>query len=699
MSKSLLSTEPSSLTPLLAPRTVAVVGANDRAESAGGAALRALIKGGGAKVLPVNPRYEELAGIPCFRSLAEAGQVELAVLAVSNQRLEGALLDCAEAGIPAATILASATGPSPSGEPLPQRLREIAAEAGISLCGGNGLGFINFEAGVWASPAFEGDLESGHATLISHSGSAFAALVNNERRLSFNLAVSSGQELNTDVADYLRYALRLPSTRVVGLFLETVRDPGSFLAALAEARELKIPVVALKVGRGEGSRRLVEAHSGGLAGDEGAFEAVCETHGVARVRSLDAFADSLALFAGGRLAGPGEFASVHDSGGERALLADIAEEVGLRFGTIDDSTRETIRAVLDPGLEVGNPLDFWDTGHDADHTLEVSLRAFAADPAVAAQALCVDITPDTEYGRIATGLWRDTEKPFAMLANLANGVDSSQLESFGEVPVLRGTASGAEAFRHLFAYRDHLELPPMPSPPAADRIGERAQAWARRLDAEGALEEADSLQLLEDFGLPVVARELAASEADAVAAAERLGWPVAMKTAEPGIAHKSDVGGVKLGLADPGSVRAAYAELSERLGARVLISRMARPGVELMVGLNRDERFGQVVLVAAGGTLVELLGERRLALAPVDAARAERLLGGEKLAKLLAGQRGAPPADLGAIAAAVVAVSRIGAELGEHLLALDINPLIAGPDGCLAVDALAVGRGGADSEG
>jgi acetate---CoA ligase (ADP-forming) len=683
-----------SLTPLLAPRSVAVVGASSRAETAGGAALRALVKGGGADVRPVNPRYDELAGIPCVATLSEAGKVELAVLAVSNERLEGALLDCAEAGVAAAAILASAIGPSPSGEPLPERLRAIAAEAGISLCGGNGLGFINFEAGVWASPAFEGDPPApGHVTLLSHSGSAFAALVNNERGLAFNFAVSSGQELNTTVVDYMRYALGLPSTRVIGLFLETVRDPEGLLEALAEARRLRIPVVALKVGRSNASRRLVEAHSGGLAGDEGAFEAVCETYGVTRVRSLDAFADAVSLFAGGRGAGPGAFASVHDSGGERALLADLAEDVGLPFAPLAEETVKTIRAVLDPGLEVGNPLDFWDTGRDADHTLEVSLRALAEDPGVGALSLCVDVTPDTEYGPIATDLWQRTSKPFAMLANLAAGLDSRQLAGFGEIPVLRGTETGAEAFAHLFAHRDHLLLPEPPPGPDTTVCSDRARAWGRRLDAAEPLDEVESLRLLADFGVPVVAHEVVSGVEAAVAAAERLGWPVALKTAAPGLSHKSDVGGVKLRIADADSLRTAYTELAERLGARVLVSRMSAPGVELMIGLNRDERFGHVVLVAAGGVLVELLGERRLALAPVDAPRARRLLESEKLDKLLAGQRGAAAADREAIVDAVVAVSRIAAELDEHLLALDVNPLIAGPDGSLAVDALAVGRG------
>ncbi len=705
------------LAALLEPRSLAVVGASARPGSFGDQLVGQLLAGGyRGTVHLVNPRYREVAGRPCHPSLADLpGPVDLAVLAVPNAALEAQLTAAAEAGIPAAAIFASCADPDPSvGQQAPprtppnraslvERLRSIALEAGMAVCGGNGMGFFNLEQSLrvcgYPEPA---DLPAGPVAVVTHSGSVFSALLHNRRGLRFNLVVSAGNELVTSTAAYLDHALELPTTRVVALFLETVREPAAFRAALAKAAARAIPVVALKVGRGQAARAMVAAHSGALAGEDGAYQALFDAYGVAQVATLDELADTCELLAG-RRAPPGGLAAIGDSGGERAHLLDLAERLRVPFATISEATRQRLAAVLEPGLPPTNPLDAWGTGNDADQIFATCIRALLDDPATAALALNLDLTteptPDTSYTGLAIAAAASTPKPVAVLANLASAadpVDAATLRAAG-VPVLEGTATGLSALGHLLAYRDFLANPP-PASGLAD-AGSRSPGrttldrWRARLAEVGRpLDEAEGLALLGDWGVPVVAAEVATSLEEAVAAAGRVGWPVALKTAAPGVAHKSDVGGVLLGLDGPDRLAAAYADLAGRLGPRVLVAAMAGPGVELALGVVDDVQFGPLVMVAAGGVLVEVLRDRRFALPPVGHRQALAVLDRLAVRPLLDGVRGAPPADLDAVADAIVSLSALALDLGPSLAALDVNPLIAGPGGCVAVDALVVAR-------
>jgi acetate---CoA ligase (ADP-forming) len=687
---------------MLEARSIAVVGASVREGSVGHQSLIEIRDGGyGGRVFPVNPKYDEVLGWRCYPSVADIGEpVDLVILAVSNALLEGQLRAAAEAGAGSAVIFASGYEALRDGvPPLTQRLAAIARDTGMALCGGNGMGFANIAERVRALGFYEPkDLRPGGLVFISHSGSGFSAMLHNGRGLGFDLAVSAGQELATTAADYLVYALEREGTKAVGLFIETVRDPLRFERALERAGERDVPVLALKVGRETLARRMISAHSGALAGEDGAYEALFEQHGVLRVESLDEMADALALFASARRAPAGGLASVHDSGGERALLVDAAASAGVPFARISETTTTRLVDLLDPGLEPVNPLDFWGTGKDAREVIVGSMRALLDDPDTAALAFAVDLTtedsPDMGYIGMAKDVFPETDKPFAMLSNFSSGIDRNdvkELEDAG-IPVLEGTATGLAAFRHLFAYRDHRSLPAMSgSSPASDDVRER---WAERLRSGEAFDEAEGLALLSDYRVPVVDVARAASLADARAAAIRLGWPVVLKTAAPGVQHKSEAGGVRVGIEGGAQLEAAYHEISSRLGPEVTVSAMAAPGIEMALGVVRDAQFGSLVLVAAGGILIEVLGDRRLAMPPIDEARAMRLIERLKVRTLLDGVRGKPPSDVGALARALVGLSWLAADLGEHLEALDVNPVICGPGGCIAVDVLVIPRSG-----
>jgi len=590
--------------------------------------------------------------------------------------------------------------PQPGVPPLTTRVAAIADEHGMALCGGNGMGFLNLETNLRATGfATSDDMRRGPVTFISHSGSAFAALAFNDRGIGFNLVVSSGQEIVTTMDAYMRYALALPSTRVLALLLETVREPDGFVAALGRAAEAGVPVVALKVGRTESSKAMVTAHSGALAGEHGAYEAVFDAFGVHEVRSLDEMADTMELFSSPRRVTRvgGGIASVHDSGGERALFTDLAADEGVPFAAIGEATRARLADALDPGLEAANPLDAWGTGIDADRIFHDAFLAFADDPQVAALAFVVDLTRQGEpydegYLGVADDVWNATDVPFCVVSNLASAValDEATILRDAGIPVLEGTVPGLRALGHLlddaaWRSRDAVRLASSPS----DDVRLR---WAARLSSGRSFDPSESFALLSDFGIPVVASRVADDAAGALAAADEIGFPVALKTAAPGAEHKSDLGGVHLGIADVTALTSGYADLSARLGPHVSVSAMAPAGVEVALGIVRDRTFGPLVLVAAGGVLVEVLHDRRLAMPPLDRAGALRLVDGLAIRPILAGVRGAPPADLHALADAIVRLSVLAAELGERIDALDVNPLIVSAEGCVAVDALVVPR-------
>jgi acetate---CoA ligase (ADP-forming) len=684
---------------MLEARSIAVVGASARPASFGRQMMTELDRGGyDGHVYPVNPRYDEVLGRPCYPEISSIGRdVDLALLGVSNALIEGQLQAAADSGVASAVIYASCYDPSVDVAPsLAERLIEIAQSADMMVCGGNCMGFLNVERGLRACgfPMPDG-LEAGRITMITHSGSVFSAMAHNDRDLRFNLLVSPGQEFTTTVADYLEYSLSLESTTAIGLFLETVRAPERFKRSLAMAVERQIPVVALKVGRTNRSKQLVAAHSGALAGEDGAYEALFDAFGVMRVSTLDELADTLELFASRRRAESGGLAAIHDSGGERAMLIDLAADVGVGFASISESTTARLEARLEPGLPAVNPLDAWGTGNDAEEIYLDCMKALVDDPGIAALAFCVDLTSEEEgtasYVGVAHEIYRYTHKPVAVMSNLSSAVDRRDASSIRRagIPVLEGTLSGLKAFKHLLDYGRFRMRPPMYA--GAGDAAVRAR-WAPLLETGEVLPEIHALALLRDYGIPAVEAVEVEDVDDAIAAAERIGWPVVAKTAEAGIPHKTDAGGVIVGIETSDELRRSYATLHARVGRRVLIERFVPGGVELSLGIVYNMQFGPLVMVGAGGVMIEVLADRRFALPPLDETRARELIESLAVARLLRDWRSRPPAATHAVADALVAMSRLAIDLEGLVEAIDVNPLIAGPDGCVAVDALVVPR-------
>lgn len=688
--------------PLLCARSVAVVGASATPGTFGHALLRQLLDTGyGGSVYPVNPRRMEIDGVRCYPSLMALPEpVDCAVLAVGDERLEETLSSVVERGIPSAVLFGAAPRPGVTAA-LPERLGKIAREAGVALLGGNCMGFCNYRDRLFVSgyPVYERGPAGGIA-VISHSGSAFSALANSGRGLRFSFAISPGQELVLSVADYLHFLIARPETRVMGLFLETVRDPSGFVDALEAAAQRDIAIVALKVGRSEHGRAMAVAHSGALAGSEEAFSALCERWGVVQVRSLDEMGDTLEVLAAPRRVRGGGLALAGDSGGERALIADRAAAMDVPWATLGAETLATIDTALEPGLEAGNPLDVWGSGKDWQRVYETCLTALARDPATGVAVLAVDLERGSrlapDYVDIVLRVQQMTQTPLAVLGNMASTIDrdlATRLRD-GGVPMLMGTETGLAALKHALGWR-----PAEARRTLAESDLARGRRWAEALaKRHEPLDEVEAKRLLAEWGIPTVEERRVESEAAARDAARTLGWPVVLKSAAPGVLHKSDAGGVYLGLKDEAAVSAAYAKLDRRFGPRVVVQRQVvmQDAVELFLGVTVDPQFGPLIAFGLGGIWVEALRDVVYAIPPINAETASTLLRRLRGAPLLFGARGRRSVDCDALCDVIAAFSRLAAALGPSLAEIDVNPLIAGPSDAVVVDALVVPRGAAE---
>jgi acyl-CoA synthetase (NDP forming) len=491
--------------------------------------------------------------------------------------------------------------------------------------------------------------------------------------------------------------LDLPETRVVGLFVETARNPAGFRAALDKAARRGIPVVALKTGRTETAARLTVSHSGAMAGDDATYDALFERYGVQRARDQDEWTTMLILFAQLHPVGPGGLVTLHDSGGERQLMVDLADLAGVPLASLEPGTAEKLRRVLPPELPAVNPLDAWSRG--GEHAGENMAKCFSmllSDPGAALGAVVHDRAPHgtvypnyLRYLRKAHGV---TGKPVALVAaRQGTGRDPAVAASTREgFPVLDGVWSFLGGVRALFAYRDFQAREALPPPAADARIVAR---WQERMArATDALGEAESLALLEHFGVRTSRPVAVDSPSGAAEAASQVGYPVVLKTAQPGLAHKTEKGGVVTGIRSEPALLEAYGALRERLGPAALVAPMVDGDVELLLGARHDPQFGPVVLLGFGGVLAETIGDVAFALPPFSAADARRYLNRLRLRPLLDGVRGRPAVNVDALAELASRFSVLVQALAESIAEIDVNPVIAGPAAAVAVDALVVPR-------
>lgn len=675
-----------SLEPLLRPRSVAIVGASAREGSVGSNIIRNLQAAGfKGRIVPINPRYPEIHGLPCFASLAEVGEpVDAVFIAVAAQYAVDILRQAVAAG--ARAVLMNGTGFADAGEEGRARQDEviaIAATAGIPVCGPNNLGLVNLLDGValWAAEHV-GHAEPGPVAVVSQSGSVALALSADPMKLGLSHIITAGNEAVTGVGGYVDALVDDDRVKVILLFLETLRDPAGLARAVARARAAGKPVLAVKVGRSERARAAVAAHSGALSGEDAVVDAFFRRHGIVRARDIDDLVQLAALKLRPPPAPGTQPGYVTLSGGQGAAIADAAADAGLPVRDFPPAVLERLKPLFG-GATPQNPFDAWGLGWDPawfGKVLDELLAAPEIDPVVL--ALDVPATGDAD-GPMAVDMARMlAERSFGgktvlFAANSAISGIEPELASIctrAGMPVLRGTAA---ALRALAAWSM-----PAPSAPAG------AEADPPALADLAAVHDA----LRRDISFAESVRVASADEA--VAAARRLGFPVAMKGLAPAIAHKTELGLVKLALGDADAVALAYAELERRLGdaaadgSFVEVQPMVPAGIELLVAARRDPAFGPVIVAGAGGKLVELIADSALRLGEVDAGEAARMLAETRIGTLLGGYRDGIAYDLPAATRAIAALSRIMASAPAGVQAIEINPLIVLPAGrgAVAVD-------------
>lgn len=686
------------LQPLLRPASIAVIGASERAGSVGNEVLVNLNKGGYEGVIyPVNPAYDALHELPCYSSLEALPDVpQHVIFAVSDHRIEACFDEMLALGIKACTIFSALIIEGDQTPNLRQRLQNKINHHQVLVAGANCMGFYNVREGVLAG-GFDTRTHPrpGNVALISQSGAGMSGIVDVERRIDFNFAVSTGYELSVSLEDYLDYALDLPETRVVGLFMETSRYPEKFVAALQKAAQKKIPIVALKVGRTEFSAKMALSHSGALAGSDEAYDALFERYGVQRVEDMDQLATVLIMFSQSQQVGAGGLVCLHDSGGERQLLIDLADAHQVALAELTETTERSIAASLDPGLPIVNPLDGWGAGGaDAHQRMANCFEALVGDSNAALGAVVHDRGPDSEiystYIEYLKQAQKATSKPVFLVANRqGSGSDPLAITSTQQgLPVIDGVSQFLVGVRCLFNYRDFVY--PITDPlPAVDEVV--SQKWRARLASQSVMTESLSAKCLADFGLPMVIGCEVANVEQLHDLAQSATYPLVLKTAEDNISHKSDSNGVVLNIESEQQLLSAYTDLKCRLGAKALVAPMiTEQGVEMILGLNNDPQFGPTILLGFGGLQAELLADTVLLLAPFGEQTAQRALERLKMKPLLSGYRGQNKVNIGAYCRAASYLSVIAVELQDIVAEIDINPMLVTADGCQGLDALMV---------
>lgn len=706
---------------LLSPSSVAIVGASPGAGRGGIIHQQLLDFGFSGTIYPINPKYEEIRGVPAYPSLQTVpDDVDFVACALGAQHSLGVMEQCAEKGVRGALFIASGFAEAgDAGKRLQADLRAIAVQNDIAVCGPNCYGIANFHGRftAYGGPIAQ-PMRPGATALVFQSGALTHGATEPTvlRRIGYSYIITTGNEAVTELADYVDAIADDPNTRVIACFVEGFKDPPRFAAAARRAIANGKWVVCLKIGRSQRARRAAIAHTGSLTGEDAAYDALFRRLGVVRVDDLDELIETVELLSNVGSLPPGGAAIASISGGSCGIVADLAEAVGLELAELSPQTRDRLKAVLPDFATVNNPLDFTGAVGERPEILDEGMKALAADAGVGVTAFAMNTPTATEewgrtlYRRMAQSIVESTRgarAPVVLFTMSSGRFDESLVDVAREagVPLLQGfreslaaLARAAAAQRVIENYREPAEVAGDPPPGLVDALS----------TADGVLDEVTSKRLLEGVGIPALGQDVARDAEEAERIAERIGYPVALKVVSPDIPHKTDAGGVRLDISSPAMLREAHAGLlaavrSHSPDARVegvLVERMAPTGVDMLVGVtNRD--VGPVIVVGLGGVLVEAIGGVRMAMAPVTYEQAQELVDGTPAARLLHGFRGGPPADVDALLDVIVTTSKVAWWLRDHVAEIDLNPVrvLERGAGAVALDALIVPKSAAPDKG
>ncbi|MEN3353071.1 MAG: hypothetical protein V7640_1229 [Betaproteobacteria bacterium] len=692
------------------PRAIAIVGASQDFITISGQPLKHLQSHGyKGKLYPVNPRYQEVAGIKCYPSLTDVPETpDLVLVLVNASRVTDILRQCGVKGVPYVIIFSSGFSEiGGGGIDLQQQLAQIAREHDIGVIGPNCQGMINIADSVYAGfgSVFSSDYEPGPVSMVSQSGGFGFSVMNLSSKdggLAFRQMVTTGNEIGVSTLDFIEYFIRDPKTRIIAGYVEGLKDAGRLIDVGQKAMAAGKPILMWKVGNTEQGQRAAASHTANLGGAMALYRAAFKQEGIIQVDDIQDVVDYGRAFLSGRLPRGNRLAIITISGGAGILMTDECVGGGMQLAELAPQTLDKLREFIPSFGSLLNPVDVTAAIFNDLTLINRTLQTIIDDPGVD----CVAMINASLQGDLATtiaheivNVAKQTDKPVFLawsardvLAQEAYALlDEARIPHY-KSPVRCGRAMVAvswyaEAKRRNEAQRN--ETPLIIERPAA------RQALTGRTED---IAEHEAKRILAEYGIAVTDESLATTPQEAVAFAKRMGYPVAIKIQSPDISHKTEAKAVRLDIAGEPELKAAYDEVlanarAYKKNARiegVLVQQMVKGGTEAILGVTNDPLFGPAVMFGLGGIFAEVLKDVAFRLAPVTISVAREMIAEIKAYPLLAGARGKPPADVDALADAIVRLSALAVDLKEHLAELDINPLFVMEKGkgVIAADAL-----------
>ncbi len=710
-----------SMEALLHPKRIALVGDSPNPGFASNIHRNLITCGYDGTLLPINPRYEEVDGLTAYPSVdAIPGGADLAIVVVPSRFVEGILAHCEAAGVGAINIITSGFGEQSDNEAHERQamIRDFAARTGIRIVGPNCLGNISTPGKMVAMSGPYQKIQRGSIGLALQSGLLAYSLVlpPMDRGIGVTYVVTTGNEADLEVSDLIRYYVDDDETKVIGAFIEQVRDPEKFIAVADLAAEKEKPIVLIKIGRSEQARRSAQAHTGSLVGSDEVIDTVMRQHGIVRVNSLEEMTEVLAAFHTPTLPKGTGVGAIYVSGGAAGLVSDLSQDLGIELPELAPQTVERLERVIPEYGTVGNPLDTTGMAGAIPEIMEGALVGMAEDPSIHTiiygQAYATEVDFASPAGKVMKTIHeRYPDKVFFAVSLVPGQIfeartrdGSTPLEPdlhWGGVPFLQGVENGLRAVAAVNRYaafqrtRNETTL----QTGVASSIAEEARTIVRSSNGKP-LVERTAKEVLQLYGLPVTSETLATSANEAVNAAREIGYPVVLKIESPDIVHKTDAGGVLLNVSGDEAVRAGFSQIMENAQAfdpeallsGVLVQEMVSGGRELILGMTQDREFGPVIAIGLGGIFVEVLKDIALGVPPLCEHDGEAMLQRLRGKAILEGTRGDAAADIPAVLDILSRFSQLCIDLKDDVAEIDINPLLVFDegDGATVVDCLII---------
>jgi len=698
------------LDPLVKPRSVAIVGATDRPGPG-----RTIIESLGAigftgPIYPVNPKYATVLNLTCYPTLTDLPEApDVVVFSIRNPLIPEQVRLAVKCGARAAVIYDSGFAElGEDGARLQEEIAGMCREAGMAVCGPNCMGILNPPARVttYKQTVMSTNGLAGNVGVISQSGSVCIAMLSDLRRFGISLSVSAGNEAVTRTVDYLEYLIDDPATSVIATFTETVREPERYVAALDRAAAVGKPVVVLKVGRTERTQRAITSHTGGLAGESRVFSELLRAHRAIEVTDLDEMTEVLAVCQGERWPRGRAISVITGSGGLAEMILDNATAAGLELPPLSSAERAEAERVIGRITGDGNPFDAWGNGNYAVN-LPHAMSVVDQSERINAVVYCADTSNEGHLGdprrllenvKMLTDAAKASRKPYYLMSSRSGLMNTQQAKALREAGLVQigGTRQGLGAIDRVGRYM----TAPRPVKESAHRSPSQLRDLLAAKPDRRTINEYDAKRLLSGFGLTVTREQRVATLDAAMQAAHALDYPVVLKAVSDDIAHKTELGLVAVGIENDEALAYAFARLSERLDrldprpsdVTFMVQDFIGGGVEVFAGISRDPDFGLTLAFGMGGTAIEVTRDFALRMLPLREGDAEAMIAETRGVALLGGIRGRPAADVASLAACLYALADFAWQNADTLEEVDLNPIMALPEGCVIVDALIVAR-------